>query len=259
MRPPISLPPALVSPLARHSWQRITIGESRAQVYRLAKLPEPDLILKVLARDAITSLAGEAARLRWLRGRVPAPVVLDFEQDSTHDFLLMTALPGSDAASVALPSEHIVDLTADALRHLHALPIHDCPFRATIDDCVTEAKLCLDHGRVDVTNLDPANLGRDPHDIYRELLSLRPDSETAVFTHGDYCLPNVMIADGQLSGFVDVGRSGIGDPYRDLALIGRTLDRNLGAVWTGRFFARYGLKDPDPGRLKYFRLLDEFF
>jgi aminoglycoside 3'-phosphotransferase-2 len=258
MRSPLSLPPALAN-LAARTWQRIAIGESRAEVYRLSKSGKPDVILKVLARDATTSLAGEAARLRWLQRRVPVPAVLDFVQDPTRDFLLMSALPGGDAASVSLPPGTIVDLVADALQQLHAVPVQECPFRSTIDDCVAEAKICLDRGRVDVTNFDPANLGRDPNELYREMLATRPADGAAVFTHGDYCLPNVIIADGKLSGFVDLGRSGIGDPYRDLALIGRTLDRNLGADWTGRFFTRYGLADPDPERLKYFRLLDEFF
>lgn len=228
-------------------------------MYHLSCAGEPALILKVLARDSITSLAGEAARLRWLQGRVLVPAVLDFVQDSTHDFLLMSALPGSDAASVALPPKQIVDLLADALRQLHSLPVHDCPFRHTVNDCVAEAKSCLDHGRVNVTNFDSVNVGRDPNDLYREMLATKPAQEAAVFTHGDYCLPNVMIVDERLSGFVDLGRSGIGDPYRDLALIDRTLDRNLGADWTERFFARYGLENPDPERLRFFRLVDEFF
>ena len=259
MRPLLILPPALASGLVARTWQRIAIGESRAEVYRLSEPSKPDVILKVLARDSIASLAGEAARLHWLQPRAPVPAVLDFVQDPTTDFLLMQALPGGDAASVTLPPGTIVDLVADALRQLHSLPVHNCPFRHTIDDCVAEAKTCLDHGRVDVTNFDPVNLGRDPSELYREMLATRPADEAAVITHGDYCMPNVMIADGKLSGFVDLGRSGIGDPYRDLALIGRTLDRNLGADWTGRFFARYGLANPDPARLRYFRLLDEFF
>jgi len=259
VRPPLALPPRLATSLAGYSWQRIAIGESRADVYRLNQPGQPDLILKTITRDPLFSLAGETARLRWLRGRAPVPAVIDFAQDPVRDFLLMQALPGTDAATADLPTAMVVDRLADALRRLHAVPVDDCPFRHSIDDCVAEAKARLDAGQVDVTNLDPANLGRDPADLYTEMLATRPASETAVFTHGDFCLPNVMVAGGQLSGFIDLGRAGIGDPYRDLALIGRSLARNLAADWTGRFFARYGLAAPDAARLKYFRLLDEFF
>jgi aminoglycoside 3'-phosphotransferase II len=205
------------------------------------------------------TLAGEAARLRWLGSRTSVPHVVDFVQDSTHEYLLQEALPGEDAASTTLPPAEVVDLLADSLRNLHAVSIHDCPFIQSIDACLKESKGLLDSGCVDVTNFDPVNQGRDPGALYREMLATRPDSESEVLIHGDYCLPNVLIAEGHLSGFVDVGRSGVGDPYRDLALIGRSLKRNFGSGWEPRFFSRYGLIDPDPLRMRFFRLLDEFF
>ena len=91
------------------------------------------------------------------------------------------------------------------------------------------------------------------------MLAGRPASEDRVFTHGDLCLPNVIIHDKRLSGFIDLGSAGIGDPYRDLALVGRSLNRNLGPGWADIFFAHYGLAAPDPDKLRYYRLLDEFF
>jgi aminoglycoside phosphotransferase len=38
-----------------------------------------------------------------------------------------------------------------------------------------------------------------------------------VLIHGDYCLPNVLVDDGRMTGLVDVGRAGLGDPRDDLA------------------------------------------
>jgi aminoglycoside 3'-phosphotransferase-2 len=259
MSQPLMLPSGLAADLAARSWQHIAIGESRAEVYRLIQSGQPDLILKALIRDPLHSLCGETARLRWLKDRAPVPDVVDFIQDSSRDFLLMSALPGADAANSALPPDSIVNLLADALRELHAVPIDDCPFRHLIDDCVMESKARFDAGQVDNTNFDSASLDRNPADLYAEMLATRPASEATAFTHGDFCLPNVIITEGRLSGFIDVGRAGIGDPYRDLALIGRSLNRNLGNSWADRFLSRYGLKDPDPARLRYFRLIDEFF
>ena len=38
------------------------------------------------------------------------------------------------------------------------------------------------------------------------LARLRPDRPAdLVVCHGDYCLPNVLIEDGQVAGFVDIG------------------------------------------------------
>jgi aminoglycoside 3'-phosphotransferase-2 len=175
------------------------------------------------------------------------------------DYLLTTALPGQDAAAVKLDPASLVDLLADALRHLHCLPIRDCPFRYSITDSLVEARAMLDAGQVDVARLELENIGRAPAELYAELLAARPPAEAAVFTHGDFCLPNLIVADGRLSGFIDVGRAGLGDPHRDLALVARSLGRNLALEWTQRFFARYGMPSPDPRSLRYFLLLDEFF
>src|SRR5260370_14852060 len=37
-----------------------------------------------------------------------------------------------------------------------------------------------------------------------------------VLIHGDYCLPNVLVEDGRLSGLIDLGGAGLGDPQDHL-------------------------------------------
>lgn len=210
---PFALPPPLRASLAGHTWQRITIGESRAGVFHLNAPGQADMVLKAQVRDPLFPLQGEADRMRWLHGRIPVPRVIDFIQDSERDYLLMTALPGQDAATAKLPPGELIAILADALRRLHAVETAGCPFRHAIGDCVAESKAMLDAGRVNVGNFDPENQGREPSAIFAELNATRPADETCVFTHGDFCLPNVIIAAGQLSGFVDLGRAGAGDPY----------------------------------------------
>lgn len=61
-----------------------------------------------------------------------------------------------------------------------------------------------------------------------------------VLTHGDYCLPNVLVEDGGLSGLVDVGRTGLGNPEVDLAAGVWTLQYNYGKGFTRRFLDAYG-------------------
>jgi len=187
------------------------------------------------------------------------PVLVDFVTDQTYEHLLMEALPGQDAATAKLPPELLVVLLADALRELHAVDIATCPFRHAADDLINRASALLAAGQVDEGNLDPTNLGRPLSDIFAEMLAGRPASEDRVLTHGDFCLPNVIVLHERLSGFIDLGSAGVGDPYRDLALVGRSLDRNHGPGWTDVFLARYGITIPDQGKLRYYRLLDEFF
>ncbi len=203
--------------------ESITIGESAANVYRLISPSQPDLILKHQSRNSHHNLKAEVARMRWLRDKIEVPEVIDFIQDEKDDWLLMTALPGSDATTSKLPPKDQVNLLADNLRRLHSLGVADCPFRYSINQCVAESEEILHTGRVDTDDYDQESIGRDPHDLYAELLATKPTHEEAVITHGDACVPNFIFDGEHFSGFVDLGRAGIGDPYRDLALTERSL------------------------------------
>jgi aminoglycoside phosphotransferase len=74
-----------------------------------------------------------------------------------------------------------------------------------------------------------------------------------VLVHGDYCLPNVLVKDGALSGLVDVGGAGLGDPRQDLAAGVWTLQYNFGPGLAREFLASYGwppMADQDIERLR---------
>ena len=105
---------------------------------------------------------------------------------------------------------------------------------------------------------------RSAKDLYAELIATAPPSEQRSFTHGDYCLPNVLLVETgtggfRVSGFVDCANAGIADPYQDLALCARSVAHNLGAEWVPALFGRYGLERTDEQKLAYYQLLDEFF
>jgi aminoglycoside phosphotransferase len=61
-----------------------------------------------------------------------------------------------------------------------------------------------------------------------------------VLIHGDYCLPNVLVKDGALSGLVDVGGAGLGDLRTDLAAGVWTLQYNFGPGHAREFLDAYG-------------------
>jgi kanamycin kinase len=61
-----------------------------------------------------------------------------------------------------------------------------------------------------------------------------------VLVHGDYCLPNVLVSEGELSALVDVGAARLGDPRQDLAAGVWTLQYNFGPGHAREFLDAYG-------------------
>ena len=94
---------------------------------------------------------------------------------------------------------------------------------------------------------EPARVARRFGEILREVHSTDasgcPFGEAKpghVLIHGDYCLPNVLVVDGQLTGLVDVGRAGLGDSRDDLAAAFWSLHYNFGHGLAPEFLAAYG-------------------
>ena len=81
---------------------------------------------------------------------------------------------------------------------------------------------------------------REIHSINATACPFGENGPGRVFIHGDYCLPNVLVVDGRLTGLVDVGRSGLGDPNDDLAAGLWTLHYNFGHEYGGHFLGSYG-------------------
>ncbi|MCI9072524.1 MAG: phosphotransferase [Lachnospiraceae bacterium] len=70
-----------------------------------------------------------------------------------------------------------------------------------------------------------------------------PDSEGDCFIHGDFCLPNILVKDGKVSGFIDTEAAGIGDPWMDYAWCIWSLEYNLGtSLYTGLLLDTLGIE-----------------
>lgn len=227
-----------------------TIGQSGAEVYRVGET----LFIKSEPLGALAELAGEIERLRWLGDTgIPCPEVVDIAEHDGRAWLLMSAVPGIDLATADHDPEVASRIVGRALRVLHELDPAGCPFDHRAERRIALAKRRLDAGLYD--GADPAFAASD----YAMLFSTRPAHEDLVVTHGDAGLPNLLARDGAFTGFVDCGRLGVADRYQDLALACRNLARNFGAAYTPLLLEAYGLDDPDPQKLAWYNLLDEFF
>lgn len=241
-----------------------TIGKSGSRV-----LMFESMVLKIEPASAKTA---ETVRLmRWLCGKLPAPQVLAFETRDGVDHLLMTRVRGKMACHtdyLSRPST-LIPLLAEALHTLWRTGIADCPRVMGLDTVLKEARFRVENGLVEIENTEPDTFGpggfASPEKLLQWLEDNRPE-EKALLTHGDFCLPNLFFDGDHLSGFIDLGGAGVGDPWRDIALCWRSLRHNTdgtyGSVFPGytmdRFFDALGIA-PDAEKLRYYTLLDELF
>lgn len=259
--PQIDLPPAIGALVEGYVWDRDTLGQSDAGVFKLEAANRPRLFLKIDEADAFAELPAEAERLRWLGHQgITCPEVLAFEVHAGRNWLLMSAVSGKDLVSAGpLPAEKTITIMAEALRTLHALDIRSCPFDHRLDRRIADARVRMEAGLVDEEDFDDERLGRTARDIFADLIASRPTSEDLVVAHGDACLPNFMVDGERFSGFIDCGRLGVADRCQDLALSCWSIRHNLGEEWIAPFLAIYGAPDADVAKFAYYRLLDEFF
>ena len=90
--------------------------------------------------------------------------------------------------------------------------------------------------------------------------------EVFAVTHGDWCLPNVVLDPETVTvtGLLYTGRAGRADRYTDLALINRSLrsdglNPQYGNELADRYLDRCGHHSADDDKLGFYCLVDEFF
>ena len=259
------LPASIEKLTAGKAFEADGIGMSKANI-----LLFDDCVLKIAPYRKKNEETVEV--MRWLEGRLPVPKVLCYERDTERQYLLMSRVPGKmacDAYYLERPKE-LTALLAGAIRMLWSVDVSGCPRVRDLDAELEEARYRVEHHLVEMDKVDPATFGeggfRDPAALLDWLEHNRPDYEPAL-SHGDLCLPNIFIDGGRIGGFIDLGETGIGDKWRDLALCWRSLKRNAGGAYGGRrypdaraemLFEELGIA-PDPEKLRYYLLLDELF
>ncbi|MEZ4712917.1 MAG: APH(3') family aminoglycoside O-phosphotransferase [Caldilineaceae bacterium] len=248
---------------SKGDFEPIQIGMSGAQTYRLRDRMGNTCFLKIGPPTGIVGIRDEMQRLQWLAGRLPVPAPLAYAEAEGQCYLLTTGLPGENVADLAAllhaDRGRWVTLLAQGLRHFHAQSWQDCPFDHRFGAMFELARQHVQLGLVDEDEFDDVRHGRRAAELLAELVQMAPQSEEICLTHGDYCMPNIIVDNDCVTGFVDLGRMGIGDRYRDLALAQRSLDYNGCTDLIPLFFQVYGLPNPDAEKLHLYQLLDEFF
>ncbi len=187
-------------------------------------------------------LALEARMARFYHAKGLGPEVLDYVS-SDRDWLLTAAVPGEDCIApryLEVP-KRLSDTIALELRKLHETDYTGCPVPDRTGDYVAAVEQNRATGRFE-GELPPDSFGfRTADEAYAVFSAGKDALRSKVLLHGDYCLPNILLQDWALSGFIDVGCGGVGDRHIDLFWGAWTLWWNLKTdQYRSRFFDAYG-------------------
>ena len=236
--------------------------ESCADVYLYTHPKKPSLFLKVrntrLAPQE-SDLLTEKIAMSWLQDKLNVPSVICFHEECETQYLVMTQIAGVSGIHQYAMNDipNLIREFAFGLREIHSISMDSCPL-----DWRMERFFSWWEGLIEVGAPDSQIPTRETKAFLRnELCSVKaslPAEEDLVFTHGDYCLPNILIHDGRLSGIIDWGYAGVGDRYRDFVAAYYTIRRNLGAEWVPVFFEEYGLQGLDRDKLMAYQKVHDF-
>lgn len=262
-----------------------TIGKSKASLF-MFDMPNAADSMVLKAETVSESSMREHKALIWLDGRVPVPKVVGHHVSNGMSYLLMSKVKGRMLCDPSILSNRrrLLKSVVAALRTLWSVDVSSCPLDSGLDRDLEIAAYNVEHWLVDFS-LDSSG-GYDlpsgvvsATDLLRWLQGNRPrmDEGDRVFSHGDLCLPNVLVDCKGIAGFVDLGGAGWADRWRDIAICVRSLKDNLVGCYAKGYAASMGLCEgelpfgpfddkeffdvlgiaPNEEKLRYYTLLDK--
>jgi len=243
-----------------------TEGMSPARVYKLVGRNE-NLYLKTSGSQyhgTTYDVEREKDVMLWAQTKLPVPKVLHFEQYEGSNFLLMSEISG--VAGNEYYDQHrdplrMINMYCEGIKLFQSINTPDCPFDNSIDNRLCELDYLLRHQLADVDSdhWEDDTLFESPNELHAYLKTHRPNEEL-VFSHGDFGDSNIFIRNDQVSGFIDLGRSGKADKWHDIAFCVRSIKNDMGnkKEYLDLFFNLLEL-EPDWEKIKYYILLDELF
>ncbi len=240
------------------SFETDAVGRSDSAVLLFA-----NKVLKIEKTSSVSD--NEYAVLQWLDGKLRAPRVLAFARENGFNYLLMTKLAGKMAFDAGLTPEEVSAKLAEGLRLLRNTEASDCPKTRDFRTVLQEAKQRMDSGELEGLSPQTAEFA-DFASLYDYLTAHIPQ-EALVFSHGDYCLPNVFLS-GDGIGFLDLGSACVADKDQDVFMCLWSMRYNfvtLGGMTEEKFEACKqiffeALGEPEnEEKLRFHGLLDEFF
>jgi aminoglycoside phosphotransferase len=213
------------------------IGHSEAQIFILSQNKQSHFVLKCEQKTSAHKLKEEFQTLTWLAGRFPAPRAHWYREIDDGAYLLMDHLPGYPAFQYP-EREKIGSLLGQTLNAIHQVPFTDFYDQENKTMALLKSRLGTEADKQALSNWQSG-----PWDL--------------VFSHGDYCLPNVLFLENQLSGIIDLGDAGIYDRYHDLFWCHWSLGYNQLEDQILAFWEAYGIDEINTKKLSFMAYINQ--
>lgn len=245
------------------SFQIENIGMSKATI-----LIFHDYVLKI--QPYTIDVERELRMLTFLHNQLPVPKVISEHIVDDEHYMLMSKIPGHMACSKHLMQDpkKLMAMLVKGLNMFWHLNKDDCPIHISLLERIDEAeKRYLNH-QISDCNINGEYLQKfnieNVEDLFNWLRSHVFDDELYV-SHGDYCLPNIFIENENITGFIDLGRSGLASKWQDIALCYRSLVDNFEGIYQKNAYYNFNISDffhalnikPDWDKIWFYILLDE--
>lgn len=213
-----------------------------------------------LKRSDLGKLEREAKMTQYFHSKQLGAEVLDYTS-SDYDWLLTRAIKGGDCtySEYLNNPERLCDTIACELRKLHETDYTDCPVMERTSEYLATVEKNYQTGNYDKSAFPDSFGYRSAQEAHRVLESGKDALQDKVLLHGDYCLPNIILNNWKLSGFIDFDCAGVGDRHIDLFWGTWTLWHNLKTnKYRERFLDAYGRDKVDEPLLKVIAAAEVF-
>lgn len=262
-----SFPSKLKAIISDCKIEEVNEGRIGDRIIKLSNSHNDIHYLKICETDyAKNEMKNERNILMWLSSKkLNVHKVILYSENTDKSYLLLSNVDGIESCDnrCKLSRNEVISICANALKKVHEVNISTIPIGYS--DCLSkelnEISKNIRDNMIDVKSFKKANDNRLPSEVLSYLMEMKSIFRSDVFTHGDYCLPNVLIADDKNYGFVDWSQGGVGDIYRDIASVIKSINRNFGEEYSPLFFKYYGIScnELTTEKIRYYNVIDQFY
>lgn len=216
------LPKSIQNLVSGKPFEKDHLGESHSSVYLFA-----DCVLKIssICQEAIM----EYEILSWLADKIPVPKVIYFEKTKKKTYLLMSRIDGKP--SLTLPYEDAIFIACQGLKMLWSIDTSTFPYSNSKEYAIDFIKYNVNHFEEELKRYADKetyhnSAFKNPKELCIWLEQHYPEHEKNVFSHGDYFLPNILVRNHNIVGFIDFGLAGLYPKERDIAQLIKSLQYN---------------------------------